>query len=101
MHLHFAADRNRVGAHPRKRTSELDRFFITFVGASAIAEIANVLLPTLGPMSVLAGNAHFLNVPTLRRTTANIVFALREGRLASIDLGAIDGIISFRPCMLP
>jgi hypothetical protein len=45
MHLHFAADRTRVGAHPRKRTSELDRFFITFVGASAVAEIANVLLP--------------------------------------------------------
>jgi len=78
-----------------KRTSGLDRFFITFVCASAIAEIANVLLPTLGPMSVLGGNANFVNVPTLGRTTADIVLALREGRLASIDLGAIDGIISF------
>jgi hypothetical protein len=78
-----------------KRTSELNRFFITFVCASAIAEIANVLVPTLGPMSVLGGNANFVNVPTLGRTTADIVLALREGRLASIDLGAIDGIISF------
>jgi membrane-associated phospholipid phosphatase len=78
-----------------KRTSELNRFFVTFVCASAIAEIANVLVPTLGPMSVLGGNANFVNVPTRGRTTADIVLALREGRLASIDLGAIDGIISF------
>lgn len=34
-------------------------------------------------------------VGLLGRTTADIVLALREGRLASIDLGAIDGIISF------
>lgn len=78
-----------------RRTSDLDRFFVTFVCASAIAEIASVLLPTLGPMSVLASNANFTNVPTLGRTTADIVLALREGRLESIDLGAIDGIISF------
>jgi hypothetical protein len=42
-----------------------NRFFITFACASAISEIANVLLPTLGPMSVLGGNASFVNVPTL------------------------------------
>ena len=76
------------------------RFFITFACASAISEIANVLLPTLGPMSVLGGNASFRQCPDAGRTRANIVLALREGRLASIDLDAIDGIISF-PSLMP
>ncbi|HEY2527601.1 MAG TPA: phosphatase PAP2 family protein [Xanthobacteraceae bacterium] len=77
------------------RTRELDRFFITFVCASVIAEIASVLVPTLGPMSVLAGHANFTNLPMLGRATAEIVLALREGTLKTIDLDALNGIISF------
>ncbi len=78
-----------------KRTRELDRFFVTFVCASVIAEIASVLVPTLGPMSALAGNAKFANLPTLGRATAEIMLALRQGTLKTIDLDAINGIISF------
>jgi membrane-associated phospholipid phosphatase len=77
------------------RTRELDRFFVTFVCASVIAEIASVLLPTLGPMSALAGHAKFANLSTLGRATGEIVLALRRGTLKTIDLDAINGIISF------
>src|SRR5438876_4004377 len=78
-----------------KRTRELDRFFVTFLCAAVIAEIGSVLVPTLGPMSALAGNAEFTNLPTLGRTTGETVLALRQGTLKLIDLGAINGIISF------
>jgi hypothetical protein len=46
------------------RMDDLDRFFVTFVCASLIAEAASVLMPTLGPMSELAWNANFENLPT-------------------------------------
>jgi hypothetical protein len=78
-----------------KRTRELDRFFVTFVCASVMAEIASVLVPTLGPMSSLAGSAQFANLSTVGRTTSDIVLALRQGALKAIDLDAINGIISF------
>jgi membrane-associated phospholipid phosphatase len=78
-----------------KRTRELDRFFVTFVCASILAEIASIVIPTLGPMAALAGNHAFVNLPTVGRSTGEIVLALRQGTLKSIDLGAIDGIISF------
>src|SRR5262249_39611500 len=50
-----------------KRTRDLDRFFITFACASIIAEAMSVLVPTLGPIWALAGNARFANLPTLGR----------------------------------
>jgi membrane-associated phospholipid phosphatase len=78
-----------------KRTRELDRFFVTFVCASILAEIASIVVPTLGPMAALAGNHPFVNLPTVGRSTGEIVLALRQGTLKSIDLAAIDGIISF------
>jgi membrane-associated phospholipid phosphatase len=77
------------------RTRDLDRFFLTFVCASVIAEAASVLVPTLGPMSAVASHADFTHLPTLGRTTADIVLKLRDGALRTIDLQAIDGIISF------
>lgn len=78
-----------------KRSRDLDRFFVTFVCASLIAEAASVVLPTLGPMSALAGNATFDNLPTLGRATGAIMLALRSGTLHTIDFEAINGIISF------
>ncbi len=78
-----------------RRTRELDRFFLTFVCASVLAEIASVLIPTLGPMSAAAGGLDFAHLPTLGRTTAEIVLKLRDGTLRAIDFGAVDGIISF------
>jgi membrane-associated phospholipid phosphatase len=78
-----------------KRTRDLDRFFVTFLCASLVAELASVFVPTLGPMSALAGDAEFVHLPTLGRTTADIVLALRDGTLKAIDLDAINGIISF------
>jgi membrane-associated phospholipid phosphatase len=78
-----------------KRVRDLDLFFLTFVCASVISEIASVLVPTLGPMSALGAHASFANLPTLGRTTADIVLSLRGGSLNVIDLEAIDGIISF------
>jgi membrane-associated phospholipid phosphatase len=78
-----------------RRTRELDRFFVTFVCATLIAEITSALLPTLGPMSALAGTAEFSNLPTLGRATGETVLALRQGALVAIDLDAINGIISF------
>jgi PAP2 superfamily protein len=52
-------------------------------------------MPTLGPMSELAWNANFENLPTLGRNTAEIVLSLRQGTLRTIELEAINGIISF------
>jgi membrane-associated phospholipid phosphatase len=77
------------------RTRELDRFFVIFACASIIAEALSVLVPTLGPISALASEARFTNLPTLGRTTAEIVLALRTKTLASIDFEAVNGIISF------
>jgi membrane-associated phospholipid phosphatase len=77
------------------RVSELDRFFVTFACASIIAEGLSVLVPTLGPIWALANNAQFANLPTLGRTTAEIVLALRDKTLATIDFEAVNGIISF------
>jgi membrane-associated phospholipid phosphatase len=78
-----------------RRPRELDRFFIIFVGASLITEIASFLIPTLGPMLALADHVRFDNLPTIGRTTAHIVMALREGSMKTIDYKAVDGIISF------
>lgn len=77
------------------RTRELDRFFVTFICASVLAELASVFAPTLGPILTLAKNDSFLHLPTLGRVTGQIVLALRNGNLKVIDLDAIDGIISF------
>jgi membrane-associated phospholipid phosphatase len=77
------------------RTRELDRFFLTFVCASVLAEVASVFIPTVGPMSTVAANVDFAHLPTLGRTTADIVVKLRDGTLRAIDFAAIDGIISF------
>jgi membrane-associated phospholipid phosphatase len=77
------------------KTRDLDRFFVTFACASIIAEALSVLVPTLGPISALAGDARFSHLPTLGRTTAEIVLALRNKTLSSIDFEAINGIISF------
>jgi membrane-associated phospholipid phosphatase len=77
-------------ARPR---CELNRFFMTFICASILAEVASVLVPTLGPMAAVSD--HFNNLPTLGRTTAHIVLSLREGTLKTIEFSAIDGIISF------
>src|SRR5262249_3143695 len=38
------------------KTRDLDRFFVTFACASIIAEALSVLVPTLGPISALAGD---------------------------------------------
>ena len=78
-----------------RRTRELDRFFITFVCATLIAEIASALLPTLGPIASLAGSAEFSHLPMLGRATGDTVLALRRGTLSVIDLDAINGIICF------
>jgi membrane-associated phospholipid phosphatase len=43
----------------------------------------------------LADNARFTNLPTLGRTTAEIVLALRDKTLGTIDFEAVNGIISF------
>lgn len=78
-----------------RRTRELDRFFVTFICASVLAELASVLAPTLGPMPTLAQDDSFLHLSTLGRATGQIVLALRDGHLRTIDLDAINGIISF------
>jgi membrane-associated phospholipid phosphatase len=74
---------------------ELERFFIIFACASISAEALSVLLPTLGPIWALADHARFVNLPTLGRTTAEIVLALRDKTLGTIDFEAVNGIISF------
>jgi membrane-associated phospholipid phosphatase len=74
---------------------DLDRFFIIFACASISAEALSVLIPTLGPIWALADNARFTNLPTLGRTTAEIVLALRDKTLGTIDFEAVNGIISF------
>jgi membrane-associated phospholipid phosphatase len=78
-----------------ERRRDLDRFFITFACASIIAETASFLVPTLGPMAILADHINFANLPTVGRATAEIVLALRHGVLRAIDFDALDGIISF------
>jgi membrane-associated phospholipid phosphatase len=78
-----------------RRRSELDRFFITFVCATVIAVTASAFVPTVGPMSALAGNVEFANLATLGRATGETVMALRHGALKTIELDAINGIISF------
>jgi membrane-associated phospholipid phosphatase len=77
------------------RMRELDRFFLTFVCAAIMAEMASVFIPTLGPMSAAGSHADFAHLSTLGRTTAEIVLKLRDGALRAIDLEAINGIISF------
>jgi membrane-associated phospholipid phosphatase len=77
------------------RMRDLDRFFIIFVCASISAEALSVLVPTLGPIGALADHARFTNLPTLGRTTAEIVLALRDKTLGTIDFEAVNGIISF------
>jgi membrane-associated phospholipid phosphatase len=77
------------------RKRELDRFFVTFLSASVLAELASVLVPTLGPMVTLARDASFQHVRTIGRATGDIMLALRSGSLRVVDLDAIDGIISF------
>jgi membrane-associated phospholipid phosphatase len=77
------------------RKRELDCFFVTFLSASVLAELASVLIPTLGPMVTLARDVSFLHVRTIGRVTGDIMLALRNGSLRVIDLDAIDGIISF------
>lgn len=74
---------------------ELERFFIIFACASISAEALSVLVPTLGPIWALADHARFANLPTLGRTTAEIVLALRDKTLGTIDFEAVNGIISF------
>ncbi len=54
-----------------------------------------MLIPTLGPISVPATDAHFTNLPTLARTTAKIVLSLRKESLHTVDFAALNGIISF------
>ena len=78
-----------------RRYRELDRYFVTFACASLLAEAASVAAPTLGPMATLAAGSTFEHVPTLGRTTAAIVLALRDGTLSAVDLRSLDGIISF------
>jgi|GEM_PF-2457464 len=78
-----------------KRRRELDRFFVTFICASLLAEAASTIVPTVGPMSALAANADFIHLPTLGRATAEIVLRLREGVLREIHVDAVNGIISF------
>jgi len=77
------------------KTRDLDRFFIIFACASISAEALSVLVPTLGPIWALADHARFTNLPTLGRTTAEIVLALRDRTLGTIDFEAVNGIISF------
>jgi membrane-associated phospholipid phosphatase len=77
------------------RMRDLDRFFIIFACASISAEALSVLVPTLGPIWALADHARFTNLPTLGRTTAEIVLALRDKTLGTIDFEAVNGIISF------
>ena len=60
-----------------------------------MAGLFSVLIPTMGPMSALATHTKFVNLPTLGRTTAEIVLALRERTLNTIDFDALNGIISF------
>jgi membrane-associated phospholipid phosphatase len=68
---------------------------IIFACASISVEALSVLVPTLGPIWALADRARFANLPTLGRTTAEIVLALRDKTLGTIDFEAVNGIISF------
>ncbi len=77
------------------RVRELDRYFVTFICASLLAETASLLFPTLGPASSMAPTVAFDHLSAIGRTTADIVLALRNGTLKIIDARALDGIISF------
>jgi membrane-associated phospholipid phosphatase len=78
-----------------QRYDELDRFFLTFICASLLAEALSSLAPTLGPAASLAPGVSFAHVRMIGRTTAEILLALRNGTLTTIDLRSLDGIISF------
>ena len=78
-----------------RRTRELDRFLVTFVCATLIAVVISALVPTVGPMAALAGRTQFTHLATLGRATGETVLALRLGTLTTIELDAINGIISF------
>jgi len=60
-----------------------------------LAEAVSVIIPTVGPMSALAGSAEFAHLHTLGRAAADIVVRLREGVLREIHLDAVNGIICF------
>jgi membrane-associated phospholipid phosphatase len=77
------------------RLREIDRYFVTFICASLLAETASLLFPTLGPASSMASAVSFDHLSAIGRTTADIVLALRNGSLTIIDARALDGIISF------
>jgi membrane-associated phospholipid phosphatase len=77
------------------RVREIERYVVTFVCASLFAEVASMLIPTLGPISTMASDVSFTRLPTIGRTTSDIVLALRDGTMRTIDLRALDGIISF------
>ena len=78
-----------------KRYDELDRYFLTFICASLLAEVLSSLAPTLGPAASLAPGVSFAHVHMIGRTTAEILLALRNGALTTIDLRSLDGIICF------
>lgn len=78
-----------------RRYAELDRFFITFICASLLAEALSALAPTLGPAASLPPAVSLTHVHMIGRTTAEIVLALRNGSLTTIDFRALDGIICF------
>jgi len=78
-----------------KRYAELDRFFLTFICASLLAEILSAVAPTLGPAASLPPAVSFMHIHMIGRTTAEILLALRQGTLTTIDFRALDGIICF------
>jgi membrane-associated phospholipid phosphatase len=77
------------------RRHDIDRYFVTFICASLLAETASLLFPTLGPASSMASAISFDHLSAIGRTTADIVLALRNGSMKVIDARALDGIISF------
>ncbi len=77
------------------RLHDIDRYFVTFICASILAETASLLVPTLGPASSMAADVRFEHLAAIGRTTGDIVLALRAGTLKVIDARALDGIISF------
>lgn len=78
-----------------KRYLDLDRFFITFICASLLAEGLSAFAPTLGPAASVPPTVSFTHVQMIGRTTAGILLALRHGTLTTIDFQALDGIICF------
>jgi membrane-associated phospholipid phosphatase len=78
-----------------KRYADLDRFFLTFICASLLAEVLSAFAPTLGPAASVPSAVSFTHVHMIGRTTAEILLALRNGTLTTIDFQALDGIICF------